>query len=247
MTDTKDQIIIAKDRCQLAIYGADIFEKAALKAVQHSGKFSVAISGGSNPRPMNRLLSQKPYRHVIPWTYTHLFWVDERLLPLTDPQSNYGNAKIDFLDQLEIPEDNIHPIRCAKEPTAVAESYQRELVTFFNPSIGQYPIFDLIFLGIGTDGHTASLFSGDDIAVNTRRWVCAVKGGNPNVDRVTLSLPLINQARCVVILACSKEKSGIINKIFLDKNANLPIQNVSPTNGRLIWLLDQDAAAMLPG
>jgi 6-phosphogluconolactonase len=246
MTVTKKRTVIVKDPHQLAVFGADILKRNALDAVKHCGKFSVAISGGSNPRPMNRLLARKPYRHIIPWKATHLFWVDERLVPLTDPDSNYGNAKTDFLDQLDIPQENIHPMGLEKEPTAAAKSYQQRLMNFFNPSIGQYPIFDFIILGIGSDGHTASIFPDDQAAVNTKKWVCAVKGGNPDVDRLTLTLPLINQAKCIAVLASGQKKSKIIETIFTDMDADLPIQKIMPTHGRLVWLLDQAAAARLP-
>jgi 6-phosphogluconolactonase len=246
MTDIKAKIVIGEDPHQLAVYGADMFKKAALDAVKHCGKFSVAISGGSSPRPMNRLFSQKKYRYSIPWKATHLFWADERLVPLTDPNSNYGNAKTDFLDQLDIPQENIHPMVLGREPAAAAKSYQQKLMIFYNPSTGQYPIFDLIFLGIGSDGHTASIFPDDKTAVDTKKWVCIVKGGNPNVDRLTLTLPLINQAKCVAILACGQKKSKIIETIFTDMDADLPIQKIMPTHGRLVWLLDQDAAGRLP-
>ena len=246
MTDTKEKLAIAEDPHQLAIFGTDLFKKNALDAVRHCGKFSVAISGGSSPRPMNRLFAKKPYRHTIPWKAMHLFWVDERLVPLTHPHSNYGNAKTDFLDQLDIPQENIHPMGLEKEPTAAAKNYQQELMNFFNPSIGQFPIFDLIILGIGSDGHTASIFPNDKTAVDTKKRVCAVKGGNPNVDRLTLTLPLINQAKCVAVLACGQKKSKIIEIIFTDMGTDLPIQKIMPTHGHLVWLLDQDAAARLP-
>jgi 6-phosphogluconolactonase len=246
MSNQKIRIFIAKDLEQLAVLGADRFKMEVLDAVRHSNECNVAISGGATPRAMNRLLAQAPYRHEIPWTQTHLYWVDERLLPPTDPDSNYGNAKMDFLDHLDMPTENIHPMGSENNPAMAAENYQQALRRFSKPARAPYPIFDLIFLGIGTDGHTASIFPGDATALKTDRWVCFVKGGNPNVDRLTLTLPLINQAKCIIILACGQKKSDIIRTIFRDRHAKLPIQQVTPLHGRLVWLLDQDAAARLP-
>ena len=246
MSNVKDQIIIARDLEQLAVLGANRFKTEVLDALGHSNECNVAISGGATPRPMNRLLAQAPYRHEIPWIWTHLYWVDERLLPPTDPNSNYGNAKVDFLDHLDMPTENIHPMKSENNPATAAANYQHALRRFSNPVTTPYPVFDLIFLGIGTDGHTASIFPGDVTALKTDRWVCSVKGGHPNVDRLTLTLPLINQAKCVIILVCGQKKSEVIQTIFTDKHAGLPIQKIAPLNGRLVWLLDQDAAARLP-
>jgi 6-phosphogluconolactonase len=246
MSNQKIRIFIANDLEQLAVLGADRFKMEVLDTVRHSNECNVAISGGTAPRPMNRLLAQTPYRHEIPWIQTHLYWVDERLLPPTDPDSNYGNAKMDFLDHIDIPTENVHPMSSENNPATAVETYQQRLRRFSNPARAPYPVFDLIFLGIGTDGHTASIFPEDATALKTDRWVCSVKGGDPNVDRLTLTLPLINQAKCIIILACGQRKSEIIRTIFRDKQAKLPIQKVAPLQGRLIWLLDQDAAARLP-
>ena len=248
MNNPYDRIMIAKDLEQLAVLGADQFKKEVLDAVRHSDECNVAISGGATPRAMNRLLAREPYRHEIPWSKTHLYWVDERLLPPTDPDSNYGNAKMDFLDDIAMPTENVHPMGSENNnPAAAAKNYQQALNRFLNPATAPYPLFDLIFLGVGTDGHTASIFPRDATALKTDRWVCFVKGGDPNVDRLTLTLPLINQAKCVIIIACGQKKSEIIQTIFTDKHADLPIQKIAPLHGRRVWLLDQDAAARLPG
>ena len=156
----KSQIIIKDSPDSLAREAAEIFVAMARESVAHRDHFSVAISGGSTPRHMHKMLAEDPYLSEMPWYKTHIFWVDERCVPENDPASNYGAAKSDFIDRVPVPKVNIHPMPCRVSPEDGAIRYQRELIDFFQSGDDRFPVFDLIFLGIGTDGHTASLFPG---------------------------------------------------------------------------------------
>jgi 6-phosphogluconolactonase len=195
---------------------------------------------------MFRFLSQEPYSSAIPWQSLHLFWVDERMVAFDDPRSNFGAAKEDFLDKVPLPPDHLHPMPTWAEPSEGASVYQAELKGFFQ-RFGEVdmPIFDLVFLGLGKDGHTASLFPGKDPALNPAEWVLSVKGGDPDVFRLTLNYHVLNRAKRVVFLVSGKEKASILKTIFEDKEARLPAQEIRPANGKLTWLLDQEAASLL--
>jgi len=230
----------------LARRGAEIFTRTAKDSVAMQGFFSVAISGGSTPRRMHKMLVKHPYLAGIPWEKTHVFWADERMVPFSHPDSNYGTAKRDFLEKTPIPPAQIHPMPAWSSPETAATLYQKELERFFQLEKDKVPIFDLIFLGIGIDGHTASLFPGAKISDDRGPWLASVKGGNPNVNRLTMTYPIINQSRHVIFLVSGKEKAEVVKAIFEDKKAGLPAQRVQPKNGELSWLLDREAASLLP-
>ena len=247
MTPPENSRVIVTDGIErLAAEGAELFQRTAVASVARAGLFTVAVSGGSTPRPMHRLLAGDPYRSGIPWQFTHLFWVDERLVPVTDPDSNFGSAERDFLNQLTIPAGNIHPMSSRKPPPAAADDYEHELRRHFSHIAGGKPVFDLIVLGVGEDGHTASIFPGDHSAVETTRWVTVVKGGTPHVERLTLTLPILNQARCIVYLISGSKKAVVVRSLLTDASVQLPPQRIAPKRGEIIWLLDTEAAVLLP-
>ena len=238
----KAKIIVKDNPRQLAQAGAKLFTKVALASVKERGRFAVAVSGGSTPRLMHRLLAEEPHRSGVPWDSTSLFWVDERCIPVTDDSSNYGTAKRDLLDKVPLPMSQIHPMPVEVPPDKGALIYQREIQAFFQGGEEQIPEFDLIFLGIGIDGHTASLFPGQRALEEKKHIVVAVVGGNPNVSRLTMTYPLLNRARHIVILVSGKGKAAIMNTLFEEKQTGLPAAKIKPTNGELTWLIDQDAA-----
>ena len=240
------RVIVTAGIDRLAVEGAELFQRTAVASVARAGFFTVAVSGGSTPRPMHRLLAGYPYRSGVPWQFTHLFWVDERLVPVTDPDSNFGSAARDFLNRLMIPADNIHPMQSRQPPAAAAGDYEQELRGHFSRIGSVEPVFDLIVLGVGQDGHTASIFPGDRSAVETTRWVTAVKGGTPFVERLTLTLPVLNQARCIVYLISGSKKAVVVRSLLTDASAQLPPQRIAPQRGEIIWLLDTEAAELLP-
>jgi len=242
---SKPEIIITDDPTQLARTGAGIFRTAAKHCVTQRNLFSVAISGGSTPRDMHRLLAEEPYRSDIPWKKTHIFWADERCVPMNDPASNYGLAKKDFLEQIPIPPEQIHFMPGGFAPEEGARKYQEEVEGFFQHMQEDFPVFDLIFLGIGKDGHTASLFLGARSPSESDRWVMAVKGGNPDVYRLTLTYDVLNGAKGVYFLVSGKEKAPIVRTVLESKEARLPAQKIQPVKGKLTWLLDKEAASLL--
>ena len=239
------EIIIERNATQLAKRGAQIFSQTAKESVNRHGRFAVALSGGSTPRPMHRLLSEEPYVSEIAWHKIHIFWTDERLVPFEYPDSNFGAARKDFLEKVPIPPDHIHPMPVSCLPEQGAALYQEELEEFFQRFGGNNPAFDLIFLGIGEDGHTASLFPAQEALQEKKRWVVAVKGGNPDVHRLTMTCPLINHARQVVFLVSGRQKAEILESISEKRQLRLPAQKIQPLGGKLTWLVDQDAASLL--
>ena len=239
------QTMIATDAEDLAVRAAEIFKAAARAHVEQRGRFVVALSGGSTPRGMHRLLASPTASSEVPWEHVHLFWVDERCVPASDPESNLGKAWRDLLGHISIPRENIHFVRGDFPADEAAEEYQMEINEFFQLAEGESPIFDLIFLGVGIDGHTASFFPGVQIPHEEGRLVIAVKGGTPNVGRTTMTYSVLNQARRIVILAAGKEKAEMVKVLLEGTQPELPAAKIKPLQGDVIWLLDEDAASLL--
>lgn len=241
----KTQTIIAADIDDLAFRAAELFKAAARSNIDQRGRFVVALSGGSTPRGMHRLLAGPSAQIEIPWEQTHVFWVDERCLPAGDPESNLGSAWRDLLQYLPLPRENIHFVRGDFPPEEAADEYQMELTQFFQLGEGEFPLFDLIFLGMGKDGHTASLFPDASTLREESSMVVAVKGGTPNVSRITLTYPVLNRARRIVFLVAGREKAETVKALLEGARPELPAARINPFHGEVIWLLDQDAAALL--
>ncbi len=239
------EVIIEENATELALTGAERFLGDAKASTSQRGHFSVAVSGGSTPRTMHRNLAREPFCSQIPWNETHIFYVDERCVPIDDPASNFGDLKRDLIEQAPLPIENIHPMPGETTLVDGARAYERELKAFFQQNAG-FPVFDLIFLGIGKDGHTASLFPGQAALEEKEQWIVSVKGGNPDVHRLTMTLPVINHARHVVFLVSGEGKAGILKEIFEESSMPLPAQRINPVKGQLTWLLDRAAASRLP-
>jgi 6-phosphogluconolactonase len=228
--------------------GANLFLETAQACVDRLGRFVVAISGGSTPRPMHRLLSETPYIAAIPWQGIQLFWSDERLVPYESPESNFGVAKADFVDRIPLMVQQLHPMPTWCPPTEGAAIYQAELQGLFQRFGSDRPVFDLIFLGIGTDGHTASLFpdpAGAMLKEDPDTWVMGTRGGSPQVDRLTLTYSVLNSAKSIVFLVCGHNKADIVKVVLEDCNEHLPAQRIHPPEGTVTWILDQGAARLL--
>jgi len=239
------RVVIAVNAEELASRAAECFVSTATESVARRGRFAVAISGGSTPREMHRMLAAPPALASIPWAKVHLFWVDERCVPGDDPRSNFGTARKDFLSKLPIPEKNLHPIQGEFPSERGAEDYELEMIRFFHLGEGEFPAFDLVFLGIGADGHTASLFPGDESLLEEKRRVVAVRGGIPVLNRITMTLRVLNRARRVVFLAVGREKAETVKAVMSGDIPALPAGMIRPLEGGLLWLLDQAAAAGL--
>ena len=242
---SKVKIMIADNPNVLALKMLNTFMESAKDSIKKRNQFTVALSGGSTPRKLYRMLAEDPYRSEIPWGKIHIFWVDERCVPENDPASNYGAAKKDFVDRISVPSGQIHAMRGQILPQQGAELYAEELKKNLPIDADGFPVLDMILLGIGKDGHIASLFPGQRSLEETKRWVLAVSGGDPNLKRLTLTYPVLNRAGQIVLMVTGKAKAQIVKTVFENRRAQLPAQKIEPINGQLIWILDRAAAAWL--
>lgn len=224
---------------------AEVLLETAQSAAAGGGCVSIAISGGSTPRGMHRLWARSPYASAIAWDRMHLFWADERLVPYGHPDSNFGAARTDFIEKLAVRPAGVHPVPVAGDPEVLARRYEEELREHFRMRRLDEPVFDLIVLGVGADGHTASLFPGSPALEERLRWTAAVKGGQPEVWRVSLTYAVLNRARRVVFLACGAAKAAVVHRVLTALPPDLPAQRVRPPAGRVTWVLDPAAAALL--
>ncbi|AGF53276.1 glucose-6-P-dehydrogenase [Synechocystis sp. PCC 6803] len=211
------------------------------KAIAERGQGTIALSGGNTPKPLYEALA----RQALPWEKIHVFWGDERYVSVDHPDSNQRMARLAWLDQVDIPEANIHPMpTAAADPEQDAQTYENELATFFQVEAGHFPAFDLILLGLGDDGHTASLFPHTPaLTVGDRLITVGNKDGQP---RLTFTIPLINRARSVVFLVAGASKQHALGEIFAPEAdpQQYPARFIQP-QGELIWLLDQQAGENL--
>jgi 6-phosphogluconolactonase len=235
------EIIIVPDAPALARQAAQRFTDLAGQAIELRGRFTAALSGGSTPGALYRLLAAEPYRSQISWEHVHLFWADERCVPPRDPGSNYHLAYENLIARTPIRPENVHRVRGELEPQLAAQAYDRELRDFF---CGPPPHFDLVLLGLGSDGHTASLFPSAEALEETERLAVAVTAfyDDRPARRVTLTLPALNAARHVLFLVGGSDKAEIVHTVLDGATAHLPAQRVRPLAGRLTWLLDAAAA-----
>jgi 6-phosphogluconolactonase len=215
------------------------------QAIAARGRFTVALSGGSLPKVLCPPLTAEPFRSQVDWSNWHIFWADERCVPLTGPDSNYYLAQKYLFDHVDIPATQIHPLDDSLDPTTAAAAYQARLAQVFQPESGTLPRFDLILLGMGEDGHTASLFPGHPLLNETKKWVAPVfDSPKPPPERITLTLPVINNSRQIMFLATGSGKVDTLAQI-MNTTAPLPAGMVQPTNGKLHWFVDEAAAAGL--
>lgn len=237
-------IQIHSDLESLSRAAAELFVKQARQAVQARGRFSVALSGGHTPERTYQLLAQEPLRAQVPWAHVHVFWGDERCVPPDDPRSNERMAHRTLLDQVPLPPSQIHPIRCADTPRQAAEEYEALLRDFF---AGGSPRFDLVFLGLGENGHTASLFPGTPAVEEQERWAVAVYVRERTMWRVTLTALVINQAEVVAFLVAGATKAQILHRVLEGPSDphSLPAQLIHPTDGVQYWLVDTKASKNL--
>lgn len=223
------------DTASLARAAAGQFVTLAAETIAARGRFLVALAGGATPRAAYELLAREELAAGVDWPHVHVFWGDERCVPPDHPASNYGMARAVLLDQVPIPDDNVHRIAGELYPHAAAVAYQREL----EETLGEQGRFDLILLGLGADGHTASLFPNTTALWERERWVLPVYVEKLSAWRVTLTLPIINTARHVVFLVSGAGKAEALARVRAGEP--LPAGLVHPLAGRLLWLVDQDA------
>jgi 6-phosphogluconolactonase len=239
------EIVVVSDEEALAREAARRLTALARHAVSSRGRASVVLSGGSTPRRFFALLAKEPYRSQIPWEQVHLFWADERCVPPDDAGSNYRMANEILISQVSIPSDHVHRMLGELAPDVAAQAYERELEDFF---CGPRPRFDLVLLGVGEDGHTASLFPNSPLLAESERLVAPATASYQDrpARRITLTLPAINTARQVLFLVSGSAKSRIVASVLKDPGGHLPAQSIRPNAGSLGWLMDAAAAAGLP-
>ena len=234
------EIRIFNSPTDLAQAAADEFATQARAALSARGKFTVALSGGSTPKTMYSLLAT---RSDIPWKQIYFFFGDERHVPPDHPDSNYRMAFGAML--AHVPPENVFRVRGeTPDANAAALTYEQTMQRFFHLQPGEFPRFDLTLLGLGPDGHTASLFPGSAALNENQRLVVANWIEQFNQYRITFTYPVLNNSSCVMFLASGKEKSHPAHEI-LEGSEDLPAKHVHPANGRLIWMLDRDAAGDL--
>ena len=218
---------------ELARGAAEYFVARSGEALAKKGFFTVALSGGSTPKALYQLLAES-FLDQVPWSRAHFFWSDERHVPPDHPDSNYRMTYEAMLSRVPVPEDNVHRIH-GENPDAAeaANEYEQSLLSL-----------DLILLGLGTDGHTASIFPGSEVLQETKRLVAAPWVEKLHTHRITMTLPLLNSGASVLFLVSGAEKAGIVKEV-IEGPKQYPAQFVQPARGKLLWMLDKDAAGRL--
>jgi 6-phosphogluconolactonase len=232
---------------QLAVGAAERFVERASEFHGQSHRFSVALSGGRTPRRVYQLLATERFKSRVDWDNLHLFFGDERCVPPDHPESNYAMAYENLISKVALPAKNVHRIIGEGDPAENARAYENQLRTFFAGLA--WPRFDLVFLGMGDDGHTASLFPGSEALNEKTKWVVTTKLERLSQDRVTLTVPVFNHAAQVIFLVAGKEKAIRLAEVLREQSApDLPAQLIHPvdeTDGTLEWLVDRAAASLL--
>jgi 6-phosphogluconolactonase len=240
------QIQIFSSPDAMARYALHEIMLTADSAIKQKGSFSLVLSGGSTPEPLFRLFAASPFNTILPWQHIHLFWGDERCVPPGLEGSSYGQARRLFIDHIAIPPQNVHQANGELPPEEAAEDYRKQLTALDASSL---PRFDLVLLGLGSDGHTASLFPNKVPPEATAETVIAVTAdydGRP-ANRITMTPPIFNNAQNIIFMVTGQNKADAV-RILVNgpyQPDKYPAQSITPTNGRHTLLLDRSAAARL--
>ena len=242
-------VIILPDSYNLALEAARRFVHLASQASENRGIFTVSLAGGSTPGQMYEILASAPHLAMVDWTRVFVFWGDERCVPPDHSDSNYRKAKEALLDQVPIPADHIYRIPAELPPEQAAEVYEESLLQFFSSlpdeEQRQQARFDLVLLGMGDDGHTASLFPGTPAIHEHTRWVRAQYIDKMAAWRITLTPAILNRARHIILLVSGQAKSYTLPRVLYGtyQPERYPAQVIKPPEGELEWLVDEAAAA----
>lgn len=238
-------IRVFADLAELTRAAAEEIARLTENAVDASGLCTWALSGGSTPRPLYEALASDPYRERLPWSAIHLFWGDERHVPTDHPESNYRMAREAMIDRAPVPPGNVHRV-AAEDPDArrAAAAYESELKSFFSLAPGEWPVFDLMLLGIGPDGHTVSLFPGSPVLRERDRLVAAPWAEEQRMFRVTLTPPVLNHSRLSLFLVSGEDKAEALRAVIEGEREpdRYPAQVVE---GNVSWMVDRAAASRL--
>ena len=239
------RVEVWRDLTEVNERAAELLIGIAREATSEQGAFTLALSGGSTPKALYELLATEGKRSRIAWDKTHLFWTDERCVPPDDPQSNYGMAQHALISHVNIPPENVHRMHGEDDPQLAADAYTAELEKCFGAGD---PRFSLILLGMGDDGHTASLFQNSSALAETSRTVAAGYIDKLFAHRLTLTRRTLNAASTIIFLVSGQSKAKALCSVFGDSGndgSSLPARLVRPTSGELIWLVDEPAAELI--
>ncbi len=250
MLSAKFDIRVVVNAEELSLKAAEEFVHRAEEAVQARGIFTIALAGGSTPKSLYTLLASNTasFREQVPWNKVHFFWGDERHVPPDHPDSNYRMVQERLLSQVPVPPENVHRIFTENsDPGKAADEYEQVLHDFFELREEKLPRFDLVLLGMGPDGHTASLFPGSNTIHEQTHLVAAPWVEKQNTYRVTLTPPVLNNALCAIFLVSGSEKSKTLQAVLEGdpEPERFPAQIIRPKQGTLLWLVDQAAARLL--
>jgi 6-phosphogluconolactonase len=240
------KLIILNDQQELFVRAAEEIAHIAGESVCTHGEFTLCLSGGSTPAATYDLLATR-FQLSVDWKEVQFFWGDERCVPPDNPESNFAMTNRTMLSKLSLRPDQVHRMRGEDPPAAGATAYEAEMRKCFGLGEAEFPRFDLILLGLGDNRHTASLFPGDPAIHETQRMVLPVNADAEPRNRLTITPPVINNARCVMFLVKGQSKAAAVKDILEgprdpDKR---PAQIVAPHDGEVVWLLDKDAASLL--
>jgi len=246
---SKPTIRVVADAEQVSRTAADEFVRLAREAIAARGRFTVALSGGSTPKRLFQILADPPFREQVDWSKVEIFWGDERALPPDHPDSNFHMSTGALLQKVPVPVTRVHRLQADRlDRDAAAYDYQVDIARVFGvPAEGPPPPFDLILLGMGPDGHTASLFPNTTALNEKTRWVVPNYVSKFTTYRLTLTAPFINKAANVLFLVAGADKTNLLAEVLEGPpdTARLPSQLIQPSPGQCVWLVDKAAAAKL--
>jgi len=237
------KVKVYPDNIRLARVAAEFFVTTAQESIEKNGRFSVALSGGSTPENLYILLGTDTFAPRVDWQHVHVFWGDERTVQPHSIDSNYRMVHDSLLKGVGVPDENIHRLEGELEPQEAADRYEATLKEHFGDV--EFPNFDLIFLGLGADGHTASLFPNTDALQITDRWVAPNYVEELRTWRLTLTYPTLNAAHNILMLVSGEAKAETAKDILENDQSTFPAKKIQPTDGQLVWLLDEEAASLL--
>lgn len=225
---------------------AELFVKLAGEAIKERGKFVVSLSGGSTPKGFYARLAEKEVAARIDWSKVCVFFGDERTVAYTSPESNQRMITESLLSRVPLSRENVFALSDPDmDPKATAIDYERTMHEFFRLDSDEFPQFDFMLLGLGEDGHTASLFPGSPALTEMQRWFVDNKVEKLNTTRLTTTYPVINNSRNIIFLAGGKAKAAVLKDVLTGPEGKYPSQNVKAENGKLYWYIDKEIAAEL--
>ncbi|OPY75424.1 MAG: 6-phosphogluconolactonase [Syntrophorhabdus sp. PtaU1.Bin153] len=242
--DENREILVFDSDDALDEYAVSQWQSICRRSIKEKGYAAVALSGGKTPISLHRRLAGES--GVLSWDTIHVFFVDERFVPPTDDESNGRMIEETLLAGIDIPRSNVHAIPTeGRDPDSAAWEYEGDMRRFFNLLPGRFPEFDLITLGIGEDGHTASLFPGGAALQEQNRLAVPATGPTPPVQRITLTLPVLNHGRNILLVARGLQKADVLKRVVEEQDRSLPAALVRPSSGKVLFLIDQDAGVFL--